>query len=66
MTTIKATKDLYNGGRKAFTKGKEYNLIGGGIVKTEAGLMERMTTNDDKEAHIIGSFWRNFKIVSTS
>lgn len=61
-TTIKATKDLYNDG-KCFTKGKEYQLIGGRIVKTEAGLMEAMTTNDKGEAHIIGSFWRNFKIV---
>jgi len=64
MTTIKAKKNLYNGGRKAFTKGKEYKLIGDRTVKTEAGLMEAMTTNDDNEPHIVGSFWRDFKIVS--
>ena len=63
-TIIKAKKNLYNGGRKAFTKDKQYSLIGGRTVKTEAGLMEAMTTNDDNEAHIIGSFWRDFKIVS--
>lgn len=62
-TKIKANKDLYNMG-KCFTKGREYQLIGGRTVKTESGLMEAMTTNDQGEAHIIGSFWRNFKIVS--
>lgn len=62
-TTIKANKDLYNNG-KCFTKGREYKLTGGRTVKTEAGLMEAMTTNDMGEAHIIGSFWRNFKIIS--
>jgi len=62
-TTIRAKKDLYNNG-KCFTKGREYKLVGGRIVKTEAGLMEAMTTNDNKEAHIIGSWWRNFEIVN--
>jgi hypothetical protein len=61
-TTIRAKKDLYNAG-KCFTKGREYKLIGGRIVKTEAGLMEAMTTNDQKEAHIIGVWWRDFEII---
>lgn len=65
MTTIKATKNLYNNG-KCFTKGKEYKLIGDRVVKTEAGLMEAMTINDQNEPHIIGNFWRNFKIVPTN
>ena len=62
-TIIKAKKDLYNGG-KCFTKGKTYSLVSDRIVKTEAGLMEAMTTNDKGEAHIIGSFWRHFTIVN--
>lgn len=60
MTTIKAKKDLYNNG-KCFTKGQEYTV--NKDVKTEAGLMEATTTNDQGESHIIGSWWRDFKIV---
>ncbi len=60
MTTIKAKKDLYNGG-KCFTKGKTYTV--NQDVKTEAGLMEARTINDMDQTHIIGSWWRNFKIV---
>jgi len=59
-TIIKGKKDLYNSG-KCFTKGREYTTIRD--VNTPAGLMEAMTTNDQKEAHIIGSFWRYFEIV---
>lgn len=59
-TTIKAKKDLFNGG-KCFTKGSEYTV--NKEVSIEAGLMECMTTNDMGEPHLIGSFWRNFKIV---
>jgi hypothetical protein len=60
ITTIKAKKDLYNMG-KCFTKGKKYTV--NGHIKTEAGLMEARTINDQGEPHIIGSFWRNFVIV---
>ena len=63
MTTIKAKKDLYNNG-KCFTKGKEYKTVSDRTVKTESGLMEVMVTNDQGEAHVIGSWWRDFKIVS--
>lgn len=59
-TTIKAKKDLYNSG-KCFTKGKEYETYR--PVKTEAGLMEMQVINDKGEPHIIGSWWREFKIV---
>ena len=59
-TTIKAKKDLYNDG-KCFTKGHEYTV--NKRVKTEAGLMEAMTINDQNEPHLIGSWWREFKIV---
>lgn len=61
QTTIKAKKDLYNGG-KCFTKGKEYEVSS--RMKTEAGLMEAQTINDKGEPHLIGSWWREFKIVS--
>jgi hypothetical protein len=60
-TTIKAKKTLYNGGR-CFTEGKEYTIKG--IVKTEAGLIDSQTINDQNEPHIIGSWWRDFEIVS--
>ncbi len=60
-TTIKAKKDLYNGG-KCFTKGHTYTV--NGTIRTEAGLMERQTTNDQGEPHNIGSWWREFKIIS--
>jgi hypothetical protein len=61
MVTIKAKKDLYNCG-KCFTKGKTYHV--NKDVKTEAGLMEAQTINDQKQQHIIGSWWREFKIVN--
>ena len=60
MTQIKALKDLYNSG-KCFTKGRVYQVDK--LIKTEAGLMEASTTNDMGEPHIIGSYWRNFKII---
>ncbi len=60
-TTIRAKNNLYNGG-KCFTKGKTYTV--NAAVRTPAGLMERMTTNDQGQPHIIGSFWRNFIIVN--
>lgn len=61
MTTqIKAKKDLYNDG-KCFTKDEIY--IVQGDIRTEAGLMEKQTINDLNEPHLIGSWWREFKIV---
>lgn len=62
MTTIKAKKDMHNYG-KCFTKGKTYEV--NAIVHTEAGLMDMQTINDQKQPHIIGSWWRNFIIVDT-
>ncbi len=59
-TIITPDKDLYNGG-KCFTKGKEYTVKG--HVKTEAGLMDMQTINDQGQPHIIGSWWRNFVIL---
>lgn len=59
-TTIKCKKDLFNGG-KCFSKGKEYTI--NKIIHTEASLMELTTINDMGQPHVIGSWWRNFKIV---
>lgn len=56
---IQAKKDLYNGG-KCFTKGKQYEVK---QVHTEASLMDCQTTNDQGQPHLIGSWWREFKIV---
>jgi hypothetical protein len=60
-TLIKANKDLYNHG-KCFTEGKTYEVTGN--VKCEAALMERCIINDMGEDHIIGSFWRDFSIIT--
>lgn len=59
-TEIKAKKNLYNQG-KCFTKGRSY-FVNGSVIN-EAGLMDKITTNDMGEAHKIGSFWRDFEIV---
>lgn len=59
-TIIKAKKDLYNGD-KCFAKGKEYTI--NREVKTEAGLIDIRLNNDLGQPHIIGSWWKNFKIV---
>lgn len=59
-TIIKAKKDLYNGG-KCFTKGQTYEVSKD--VHQESGLMEATTINDQNESHLIGSWWREFKIV---
>lgn len=61
MTTIKAKKDLFNGG-KCFTKGQKYTL--NKVVKTEAGLMDCAVINDQGEPHKIGSWWREFTIIN--
>ncbi len=59
-TIIMATEDLYNGG-KCFSKYQTYVVKGD--IQTEASLMEKETLNDQYQKHIIGSWWRNFKIV---
>ncbi len=60
MATVKAKKDLYNSG-KCFTKGREYEIEGN--VYNQASLMDLATINDQGDRHIIGSWWRDFKIV---
>jgi len=60
-TTIKAKKNLYNRG-KCFTKEKEYSVDG--LVKTESELAYARTVNDQSQPHIIGSWWKDFVIVS--
>ncbi len=59
-TIIKAKKDLFNHG-KCFSAGNEY--IVNKEVSSRAGLYECMTTNDLKENHLIGGWWRYFEIV---
>jgi hypothetical protein len=59
-TIIRAKKDLHNDG-KCFTKDQEYKVSKD--VTQASGLMEAITTNDQNEQHIIGSWWRHFKIV---
>ena len=62
MTTIVAKKNLvHQDGTQSFTKGKSYVVKA--YVYNEASLIDKMTTNDQGHAHIIGSFWRDFKIV---
>lgn len=60
---VKAKKDLYNGG-KCFTKGRVYEVCGYYQTSTAAGLMEAHVINDLGERHLIGSWWRDFSIVS--
>ena len=57
---IKANKDLFNAG-KCFTKGKIYETAKN--VKNNAGLMECRVINDLGENHIIGRWWRHFKLI---
>lgn len=59
-TKIKCKKDLFNNG-KCFTKGKTYHT--NRTLYNEASLMDVKIKNDLNEMHIIGSWWRNFKIV---
>lgn len=59
-TKIIAKKDLYNGGL-CFTKGREYFVTG--YIENTYQLMQKMTTNDQGEGHIIGNFHKHFKIV---
>lgn len=60
-TQIKAKKDLYNNG-KCFTKGEVYEVKGN--AHCQASLMDMIAINDQGEPHIIGTFWRDFKIVN--
>lgn len=62
MTIIKAKKDIYNAG-KCFTKDKTYEVQKD--CTAESSLMEATTINDLGEKHIIGSLWRDFKIVKS-
>ena len=61
QTIIEAKKDLYNLG-KCFVKGEHYTV--NGYITNAAGLMEKYTTNELNEMHLIGSWWREFKIIS--
>jgi len=58
-TIIIAKKDLYNGG-KCFTKGQEYEL--NKVVHNQYELIDTTVTNDLGEPHIIGMYWKQFKI----
>lgn len=58
-TTIIAKKDLFNDG-KCFTEGGEYTVRKD--VTNQAGLMDCYVTNDLGEKHLIGGWWREFKI----
>lgn len=60
MTVIEAKKDLYNGGR-CFTKGKTYTVSK--HAKNQSELMDARAINDLKEPHVIGTFYRHFKII---
>lgn len=62
--TIKAKEDLFNNG-KCFTKDKTYTVETGRNITTEASLMECQTINDLGEKHLIGSWWRSFKLVKS-
>ncbi len=62
-TLIEAKKDLYNAG-KCFTKGEIYEVEGWDKINQPAGLMEKTTINDLGEKHLIGSWWREFKIIN--
>lgn len=59
-TIIKPKKNLYNKGL-CFTEGNLYEVSG--HIQITASLMDKMTTNNMGEDHIIGSFWREFTIV---
>ena len=52
-TVIQAKKDLYNVG-KCFVKGEHYRV--NGYITNAAGLMEKYTTNELNEMHLIGSW----------
>lgn len=63
---IKATKDMFNAG-KCFTKGETYEIINmhqTHTPKVNAGLIDKQVINDQGEKHLIGSWWRNFKLIN--
>lgn len=60
MANIKCTKDLFNVG-KCFTKGNIYST--NKILYNSASLIDAKVINDQNEPHIIGMWWRNFKII---
>ena len=60
-TVIRANKNLFNDGQ-CFTKGMEYEVVSAECSNT-ASLIDATVINDQNERHIIGSWWRDFKIV---
>ncbi len=62
MTTVRAKKDLFNGG-KCFTKDRTYTVRK--HVSNQHELIDAATTNDLGEYHVIGGWWRNFTIVKS-
>lgn len=62
--TIRAKNDLFNAGQ-CFTKGKCYEVETSRVLTTNASLMETHTYNDQREMHLIGSWWREFDIEKT-
>lgn len=60
ITTIEARKNLYNLGL-CFKKGSQYTI--NKHITMEASLMEVVITNELGMPHIIGSWWRDFKII---
>lgn len=58
---IRCKEDLYNRG-KCFTKGKEYE-VNTNRLHNEASLINTKVINDLGEKHIIGMWWRKFKII---
>ena len=60
---IKGKKDMFNGGR-CFTKGKTYSLLHYREVSEPYGLIDAHVINDMGERHLIGMWYRNFKIIN--
>lgn len=61
QTVIKAKENLFNNGQ-CFTKGKIY-IVNNVQLTEESQLIDMRVTNDMGESHIIGNWWRKFKIV---
>lgn len=64
MTGLRCTKDCYHSdGSRSFTKGEYYET--GKVIHNKASLIDAVTTNDQGESHIIGTFWRHFRVLKT-